>query len=46
VFLNDWADAGNANRRESLSMDDLLIKVACLVRNKIMFALSKAANLN
>jgi hypothetical protein len=36
----------NTYSRGRLSTVDLLIKVACFVKNKLMFAKSKAANLN
>ncbi len=38
--------AGNSNRRGRLSTVDLLIKVACFVKQQVMSALSKAADLN
>jgi hypothetical protein len=38
--------AGNTNRSGRLSTVDLLINVACFVKNKIMLAISKAADLN
>jgi hypothetical protein len=38
--------SGNTNRGERLSTVDLHIKVPCFLKNLIMFALSKAADIN
>jgi hypothetical protein len=46
IGQNPYGISGNPNCRGRLSMVDLLIRVACFVKNKIMFSLSRAAILN
>jgi hypothetical protein len=45
-FLIGELCSGTTNIRGRLSNVDFLIKTACFVKNEIMFAASKTANLN